>query len=201
MAIAIITRWLESGREYRSGVELYLQYGSSEFLKKMFTTSETRFNRSKLVQCLEEINSSKKIVEIEQTRKPVFSSQWLSDKEYAGLPAEVKALKQKKGILYKEMSDLHSQLDHLSETDQKKCGEAAFRILDIDDELKSIWAKLDYYEEHRRLPDEEPVPPSVDQMTREQLQLRKNTLRTYLTKGYTKHRPEYEAILKRLENA
>jgi hypothetical protein len=51
-----LKNWLAGGREYASGVQLYLKYGSDELLKKLFTLeAETVYKRDRLQKALLQI--------------------------------------------------------------------------------------------------------------------------------------------------
>lgn len=51
-----LKNWLASGRDYASGVQLYLKYGANELLKKLFTLEvETVYKRDRLQKALLQI--------------------------------------------------------------------------------------------------------------------------------------------------
>jgi len=63
----------------------------------------------------------------------------------------------------------------------------AARILDMWDEINQCWKQIDYYNQHKRLPDPElEVPtPTIKADTSDPIGLdrRRRTLKTYLSKG------------------
>lgn len=168
-----VEKWFKGKRDYAEGCQLYLKHGDDEFLKKLFQKSITVFNRKKLEQELRNISDATPDIPIKKRFEVA------TKKEYAGLPAEVKKLKEVKDILFKEMRHLHSQLVHYKTDKEREA--PAFRILVIVDQLMTYWKKLDYYAEHKKLPQEE---LKVEKAVTPAVAVRRiHTLRTYISRA------------------
>lgn len=72
-------------------------------------------------------------------------------REFEQYPASVQTLIKEKNQRVREMDFLRGQLELLAPEERKT---AAFRILELDDEIDEHWEKIKYYDEHQRLPEE-----------------------------------------------
>ena len=194
MKLADVAKWLEGTQDYSTGVELLEHFSNNKFLIRILKKGPTEFNRDKLEEALQLI--AKKNPEAKKKTKGKFEIR--SAEQYDSLPEKVRKLTVEKDAIYKEMSFLHSQLE-LYKTDKER-GAAALRVLDLDDQVKSIWKKLDYYEVHGKLPSE-PEIPEVKNMAPAEMMQRRNSLRSYISrtpKGTGKD-DEIEAWIKERE--
>jgi hypothetical protein len=180
MKLQDIKSWLESCSDYNAGVKLLEHFSDNKFLIRILSKGPTPFNRDKLEEELQVILASTRSASGKGSAKKEKEKFSLpTARDYDILPEEIQQLVDAKNPLYKEMSHLHSQLT-LLKTAEERSG-PALRILDIDEQLRSIWAKLDYYEVNKKLPDE-PKVPSLENMSMKELVTRRNTLRTYLSR-------------------
>jgi hypothetical protein len=179
MAIAEIHSWLQSERAYADGVSLFLKFSSNDFLKKLFVKSQSAFNRDLLKKELEKLSGeTASPVQVRKTGDKIRA-------DYYKYPEEIRALIDRKNILHKEMSHLHSRLRSMH---QPKRQEAAARIVSIDKELIAIWKQVDAYIASGRLPEKEtPTTCKTSPQTLLETIRRRDNLRSYITKGEKKN--------------
>lgn len=168
-----IKAWLDD-RDYEQGVNLYLKHGQDPVLKKLFTAEmETAYKRQRLERALRDILSGNQVIKpAENPLATISIKAWPVE---AAKDDVLRALRADWLRKFKEMQDLRSQL-MLMANDQIR-GEAAHRILQLDDECDEIYQKRDYYIEHGKLPEEKHEEYIVDPI---QAAARMETLRKYL---------------------
>jgi hypothetical protein len=138
-----------SHKDYIEGVRLYLKHGQDPVLKKLFTSEQqTDYKRQRLEKALKEVLKGSEVIKPEE--RPQLTITMKSWPIEAAKDDVLKALRAEWLRKFKEMQDLRSQLMLLPNDDQR--GEAAHRVLDLDDECDAIYAKRDYYLEHGTLP-------------------------------------------------
>lgn len=160
-----IRDWLNSTKEYATGVKLYLKFGSDPILKSLFTKeAESQFKRERLFLALKSIydnyrkpTTAKAAIQrqVEKQRPPENFKYWptvpISDPVLSALHEQWKPI-------YAEMMNLSARLHEvavLGGKDQQKALEAcsmAHRVLDLDDQCDEIYAKRDHYYQHGTLP-------------------------------------------------
>lgn len=187
MSIQSISIWINSSHDYREGLELLEKYSSNGFLKRVLSKSETDYNRKKLFIELSKLNGDK----IEPKFKISLPG------EYDHLPDQVKDIKQKADAAFKEMRDLHSRLLLLRDNER---AQATFRILDLEQICVPLWDQLKYFSEHKKLP-LLPGAPKVKEETREHLIIRRNNVRSYISRGQMHYQAELDEINKKLSDA
>lgn len=142
-----IRDWLQS-KDYIEGIRLYLQHGQDPALKNLFTAEKgTPYKQQRLERALREILAGTEVVKAEERPASILMKSWPIE---AAKDDVLKALRAEWLKAFKEMQDLRSQLMLLANDDQR--GEAAHRILDLDDLCDHIYSKRDYYLEHGTLP-------------------------------------------------
>ncbi|MBA3899387.1 MAG: hypothetical protein H0X62_04115 [Bacteroidetes bacterium] len=113
-----IRQFLQSEKDYKTGILLYQKWGKNDTLKRVFARGESSFNKKKLLAELEKLAPVKPV---RSEASPIISKSSYDD------PALVP--------LYREQSMLHNQLTRMSREERKT---AAFRILNIADEIEGI---------------------------------------------------------------
>jgi hypothetical protein len=143
-----IRHWLQS-KDYIEGVRIYLQHGQDPVLKNLFTAEKgTPYKQQRLERALREILAGTEVVKPEERPASSLMKSWPIE---AASDDVLKALRAEWLKAFKEMHDLRSQLMLLANDDQR--GEAAHRILDLDDLCYSIYLKRNHYLEHGTLPE------------------------------------------------
>lgn len=204
-----ITAWINSGRDYNTGVALYEKYGTSASQKRLF-----RLNGStkKNIECLDyelrkiikgmkplalrsapihptppantNIQSQdpkKKTPESPQRPKPTEENQ--GQQRRPNTP-EAKSLKNEVISLMKVRDSLHASL-HLVDEETRK--ENAIQILTISDEITSIYERLDHYNKHGVLPPAKtkkklPEKKNYSVMDKAELFKQQSKIRTYVSR-------------------
>lgn len=152
-----IADWLQS-KDYIQGVRLYIEHGQDPVLKNLFTAEKgTPYKEQRLERALRDILAGTEIVKPEDQPSTPMIKSWPIE---AAKDDVLKALRAEWLKAFKEMHDLRSQLMLLANDDQR--GEAAFRILELDDLCYHAYSKRNYYLEHGMLPAEKPPEFIVD---------------------------------------
>ena len=142
-----IKDWLQT-QDYVEGIRLYLEHGQDATLKRLLTSEKkTEYKQQRLEKGLRDVLAGNQISKPKEQPAPSQKS-WPLD---AAKDDVLKALRSEWLRKFKEMQDLRSQLMLLPNDDQR--GEAAHRILNLDDECDEIYGKRDYYLQFGRLPD------------------------------------------------
>mgnify|MGYP000088406831 CR=1 FL=1 len=157
------------------------------FVKEVLSSGEDSYNRKKLIEELREIEEA--LLEEQEEEDPIEEAGTEpaepSPKRsprvvtQAASTPEAQQLDEQWKPLYKEANHYFESLGYLA-TDEE-CKEAAFKVLDLMDEVEEIWEKKDFLAKHGELP--EYAAPGVDEWSESDLIKRRNTLRTYLSKA------------------
>ena len=186
-----INSWLNSDRDFNTGVQLYARFGHSQNLSRILQRSE---------ECPEHVDTL--VYELSQisdepaaeTRKgstpsavslfgPVENKAVIPKSDYSGDDALLfEQIKEK--LKYRDI--LHASLSDKEKTDEQRL-EIALLILDISDKITEEYERHDHFKKHGVLPPAiEPVaekePARVaEQMTPVQLINWKNNVRTKIS--------------------
>lgn len=163
-----IKAWLNNRPDYLSGVGLYFQHGKDPLLKRLFLEAHSPFKEGKLRDALQAIYAAYKnpVSETAKAKETVKRSPFNQYKHWPAQPIEdavLLAIWQQWRPLYGEMKNLQHRIYDVAlagMTDPNKAleaGQMTFRILDLDDQIESIYAKRNFYYEHKRLPEETPA--------------------------------------------
>lgn len=187
-----ISNWFKSGKKYSDGVEILAEHIGNTFLITVLRQCDSSYTRKKLE---EELN---KLLESAPKEFAVRSVA-----EFLSLPEQVQKIKKEANLMFKEARDLHSRLLLLPEPERAK---AAFRIKSIFKELDYHWYCLDFYMQHKRMPEVkyEVKEKDIEQMDLHELYKERAKLRTYVSKGKMKYqalKEKVEARYKSLLNA
>lgn len=211
-----IELWLNGPRNYIEGVDLYNRHGNSSNLKHILTVNgETPRNRETLAYELTKLSKQ----EIKQPVKQVVAiytpvpqakqkveSRFNNKSSFQRADEEVNQIIAAKNRLYKEYVAIFHQLIYMNEEDRRV---NAHKCLDLMEEVQRLWDKIDYYDEHGRLPVIQTTEKKkVSEMDKaELLALRNNSLRPNVSRyrrllsdaktGIT--RSKYETLLQQYE--
>lgn len=138
---------------YAIGVEIYNRLGSNSFLKAVFKTGETPYNKERL---------HSEIISLESAFKPALSERlaviqsYVTDKakrlsEQTDAPNEIKEAIAKRKSLYAEARYLKDNLPKTEDAEKRR--EMCFRIQSIFSiHLTKLWEFTNYYDTYQKLP-------------------------------------------------
>lgn len=173
-----LTAWLNSKRNFKEGVQIYLKYGDNKQFVQLLLDGETQFTRTNLFENLKTIYYALKngttqadpVVKKQQAEAatPIVTH---TDQTQAPIPAPTpqpqkgelyNACKRDAGKLYKELMNLRAQLFALCDVNDRKMDDApdliqqrqdfVLQLMDLQYETDQAYAKLRNVEEHGTLP-------------------------------------------------
>lgn len=169
-----ILEWLKSGGSYAQGVAIYKEFGANAALKILFSGKESAFNSAKL---------KAELSAMAEQAAPVQKSYEKPEYQITDLSRELQSEFKRKGRLYTEASQLHSDLFH--ENDQAKCAELRKGITSRFDEIAAIWRRCDAYV----------LAKQKRPTTQADLLQHRNNLRTRISKAKARNQPDKLASL------
>lgn len=136
--IETLKDWLKD-QDYWQGVKLYERHGSSELLKEMFRSNQDDINQEYLVSQIREI--------IEQTEK-------LQQETFQKYPKQLQDQVDSSKRLMDERAEMKTMLRilFLQKSPEEVLKKAAFRILDINDQLTAIYDDERFFNKMGYLP-------------------------------------------------
>lgn len=166
--------------DYNRGLDWFKSHVPGKyFIKELLSSGEDPYNRSKLIDELraaESLFSPKE--DCRSTSAPIPDiPKGIS--EYVPETMELAQLATEWKPLYKEANHYFETIGYLQSAEERKA--AAFKILDLMDEVSRIWEKKDFLEAHGQLP--EFNYQGIEQLSPAQAATRINTLRTYISKA------------------
>jgi tellurite resistance-related uncharacterized protein len=164
-----IQHWIDNGKPYQKGVELYNQFGASNVLKQLFRV-QSPYTESKLLAEL--------VGMLGQQREPVVRPVTLPTYSPAELPKEIQAEFENKKRLFGQLTQAHGDLYH-AQTDKHRAAIRA-RIIELLDQIERIWQKADAHMASLQ----PPVPKPAK--TKSELILERNRLRVKISKAKSK---------------
>lgn len=178
-----IRTWLDGDRDFTQGQQLYEKHGKDQANKILFSLGDTPLGRKKLAPALEAMLNE--VIPIpEKTGKYARRGHFPSDDLKA--PEPVRELVARRRFLYQQTQRLQSVLHHMSLYEPEKFtdaqrGKKALELLDIWDEIGTIWFRTNHYDEKGYLP--EPLPKVTVTLQPGELVLRAlNNKRSQLSK-------------------
>ena len=176
--------WMKADQDYLAGLALFERYTHNTKIGRMLRIGgATVKNRLTLSYELSKI--AKHIAAFENASalvKPPVKQE--TSKQEQPIPPEVTPiarLRSEQKMCYKMLDNLHAVLPYREIQERK---EIAFRILDIDDQLKEITERIAHYETNGVIPPA-PVndePKKVSEMGEAELIIRQNNVRTYIAR-------------------
>ena len=202
-----VKAWLESGRDYEQGRQLYAALGTNDRLKRLLDGGPNNYNREALGWELTKLGRLPENATFSLQSVPTFANPASS---VPALPAALAAtgpaalanpaepatpataaklatlaeLAQARRPLYDERSGLHSQLDGLA-TDADRYA-LAVRIQALSRQLNENWNTTRYVEQHGELPPPPAAAPALATLAPAELLKRRNNLRSLVSKLKTK---------------
>ena len=176
--------WMKADQDYLAGLALFERYTHNTKIGRMLRIGgATVKNRLTLSYELSKIAkhlsaSEKRAALVKPQAMPATSNPELP------MPPEVTTidrLRSEQKMCYKMLDNLHAVLPYREIQDRK---EIAFRILDIDDQLKEITERIAHYQTNGVIPPA-PVndePKKVSEMSQAELIIRQNNVRTYIAR-------------------
>jgi hypothetical protein len=161
--VEILKHWLNSSRDYISGVKLYVEFGDNDDFKDLFLSEGySVFKEQKLHELITELYrgtkspNSKVKTPVEPDFPPTTSHQ-----RWPAHPIEdpvIDALWRQWRPVYSEMLSLQHRIYEVAiagNTDQNKhmeAGQMAIRIKDLEDQVQGIYQERDFYVANGILP-------------------------------------------------
>ncbi len=134
MAIAVISNWLDTNRNFIEGLAIYKKYGKNKALLQILNCGPNRFTTRKLTEALIELNA---VINEEKYFKENISP--------AALPGDMKILHDNTMNLYKDMATKHNHLANDMSEDNRRI--IAEEILNADDLIHANFETLDHYKD------------------------------------------------------
>lgn len=193
-------QWLNSERDYNAGALCYATYGSNINLKRVFSRPKSDYSYNRMVDELKAIAGSKDAVQpqtnintSDEFVKHTVSK--LPQINYANLPPELDALVVKKGMLYKQASWTHAQLNKIDNDHERF--ESAKIIVNNFKVIDEIWHQLDYWQKNKELmPGKKTVDIDLDIATEKELIHLRANVRAHISKLKKKPRRSADLLLK-----
>ncbi len=176
--------WIKADQDYLTGLALFERYTHNTKIGRMLriggATVKNRltlsYELSKIAKHLAAFENASALV------NPTVKKE--SPKPEQSIPPEVttiERLRSEQKMCYKMLDNLHAVLPFREIKERK---EIAFRILDIDDQLKEITERIAHYKTNGVIPPA-PVkdePKKVSEMSEAELIIRQNNVRTYIAR-------------------
>lgn len=176
MAIASIKEWFNH-KDYQSGVELYVQYGTNSAIKTLLKIGPSSYNIKKLESELKALLEADDLQFIVSEAPPSSPS---NDPLFN--------IKKTRKENYARVNYLHAQLTLV---DEEKRKEYAFEILDLWDEIDTGWKMEDEYNSTGKAPNEKPIINIPN--TPIELMKRLNNCKTNISKSKAKLKKAIES--------
>ncbi|MCX6303855.1 MAG: hypothetical protein NT040_02700 [Bacteroidetes bacterium] len=143
-----IFSWLNSDQDYPSGLLLYDRcYKNSKLGRILRMGGATGKNQLTLAYELGKVIGpmiSSHLVKANEHLEPT------EEKPLVKIPAiQIEDLRQQQKMIYKMLDNLHAVIEYRTAEERK---EIAFRILDLDDQLKELAGHIAHYEKHGVIP-------------------------------------------------
>ena len=175
-----ISSWLNSQRDYPSGLQLFDRYGKNFNLARILRVGgATGKNRLTLAYELGKLAGHHPEVK----QEPAIAAGPEDSLENETLPGitRIGDLRSEQKMLYKMLDNLHAVLEFRPVQERKKI---AFQILDLDDKLKELKERIAHYEKHGVIPDL-PVTDDkkkISEFSDVELMQWQNNFRTYVAR-------------------
>jgi hypothetical protein len=194
--------------EYSAALDWFKKHVTGKyFLKELLSQGEDQYNRTKLIEELRAIEASisgtpvppmLSLTETKEKQSPSLSGVlWIKEMdqqpsdsppsggrgvklvESAPATLDLALLDQEWKPKYKEANHWFERLEFLPTEEERKT--AAFRILDLMDEVEQVWQKKDFVQKFGQVPDF--ADQGIEALTTAQMVTRINTLRSYISKA------------------
>lgn len=203
MEISTIKDWLQQPSDYNAGVLLFEKYGSNKTLLALFKSGATFFTKKKLHLELTNIaKSNAAIISTSISSKEKIKTTVRVKIVPELLPAHLKIEYNKLGDLIRQIGHLHGKLTVIDSDKQR--GEIAFKIIDLVEQRRSIYTRLDNYVATGKdllKVEEKPVITESEELKKFRLKNELQLLRSSRSKLKKKpHRvDDYNAVLEKIK--
>lgn len=179
MVLGELGAWLTDVSNVDLMLDLYDDFGTNDTLKARMRNNVLAY-RDIITQELQSYYNTHKSEDVPENfvGKQKLTGIWVED-NYDGLPEEIKALVQYGKKLFKETSYLHQKLNTI--VDPHELAVTVHTLLDKDDEKEAVFAKIDFYKEHKQLPLEN-VSVDLNSLDGVDLVKRRNNIRSRVSK-------------------
>lgn len=160
MAIAAIQSWLRNGCKYQEGLILCLELSDNDALKDILQEGNNDFNRRQLFKELQRLNEQSPDPVITSTNSvppgdfKTISQPQIKKWESENFTSDVNAMAVRAGELTRKINFLRSRLEVIPTREERL--EAALSIQSMAKERQKLYTNIDYYNEHKKLPEAEP---------------------------------------------
>jgi hypothetical protein len=190
------TEWLQSGRDYEQGRQLYAVLGDNERLKRLFAQGSNSFNREAVAWELQKLARAGVAVPVvvpvpAPIAVPVVATALETVQKVDSSPEKVDSSTPEGGHLLAELRDaqwplydarrgIHMQLEGLP-TDADRF-EACRQIMALSRTVDANWDTIHYVEAHGELPPAPAAAPDLATLPRAELLAKRNNLRSQVSK-------------------
>ena len=196
MALKAINDWLNGSRNYNQGVSLFAEHGESQMFKDLFASSQNPYTETKLVEMLTAINVASAPPDLLPTgdttkRKPTELKAFQPKQEHSFEPVDLtkapKALQSLDNRRKQLFQQAATEKERLSSSYYTNAAERFEALKIIHDNfygtkgIQAIWKRIDHWQKFKRFVPFDAAPAKENQ-TREELILKRNKLRTYVSK-------------------
>ncbi|MCR9064478.1 MAG: hypothetical protein NXI00_10965 [Cytophagales bacterium] len=198
--LELIQSWLKN-KDYALGVELYRRFGSSAYLKILFSKGPDTYNSAKLEAEMKGLLSV-----TEPAKQQPLAKEYVAQKkdilpsEASDAPAEIKSAISKRKSLYAQVRVNRDKLSDAYLTDNESgldLNMLAHEILNAWDGIRDCWELTNFYDKYQRLP--EKVQNETDYDTWPTDVLNKTFLNNYkYIKKYLHNIKKREAVIERI---
>lgn len=184
MAIASITAWLNSNRDFHHGKMLYEQYGSDPLILAIIRTGTGNYHFSKLLQGMEELNKLSNLQPKQITFKdpPPLDDQ--TDKwKYA--PDPILKIRNEKNYRYAQARKRFETIPLMDSQDHRLA--AALDLLDDMDFVNESWGAIDQWRENGTIREMRKIEQvqEVSELSLKELLKQSKNIATYISKDKT----------------
>lgn len=185
MAIASITAWLSSSRDFHHGKMLYEQYGDDQLILTIIRTGSGNYHFSKLLEGLEELN---KLSNLEPKAIQFTEPTPLDDRadKWKGAPDPILEIRNNKNHRYAQARKRFETIRVMDSQDHRLT--AALELLEDMDFVNESWGVIDEWRESgliREIKKKEEERKVSELNVQELIQQSKN-LATYISKDKKK---------------
>lgn len=176
--------WLNSDQDYLSGLALFQLHGKNTNLSRILRIGgATSKNRLTLSYELGKFAKNLRVPVIQSNDAP-NQNQSQNSKPVDSKPSDsitIDQLRQDQKMIYKMLDNLHAILPFREIKERKNI---AFQILDLDDRLKEVSARIKHFEKHGVIPPLviPALPKTISELDAAELIHRQMTVRTYITR-------------------
>lgn len=156
-----ILRWLKGKQPYNEGYQLLKQHGTNQTIIKLLEGQETIAKQKILLRAIQDLVKALPMPTAKEETKVLqhISSKTIDSTTKAS--EALNELKSKAKEVLKERDQIHARLKFYKSIEER--GQAAHKLLDLDDEIDALYDKIRQVEKTGTAPEEElPFVPITD---------------------------------------